>query len=136
MSLVQLELQVLQERVGLRFVFHYGYKYNGRGICYLQRTRNDENRKARQFSGVNQHLTETLSPIVQNALTSRFMTRHWVIRTFQLSYCKDRQHPAEASAKFEHTVITSELAQGLNFWSASRYLYDVIPSTSHMKLEG
>jgi len=32
--------------------------------------------------------------------------------------------------------MTIELAHGLNFWSASRYLYDVIPSTSHMNLRG
>ena len=56
--------------------------------------------------------------------------------TFQLSYCEDHQHPAVVSVKLEHTVMTNELAHGLSFWSASRYLYDVTPSTSHMNLKG
>jgi len=51
--------------------------------------------------------------------------------TFQLPCCGDRQNPAVVSAKFEHTIITNELTHRLNFWSASRYAYDVILSISH-----
>ena len=35
-----------------------------------------------------------------------------------------------------HTVITKELAHGLNFWSLSRYLYDLMPSISQVNLKG
>jgi len=38
-----------QGKVGLRSVFRDAYMYNGRETCYLQRTRNGENRKARRL---------------------------------------------------------------------------------------
>lgn len=78
----------------MRLVFHYGYKYNGYEIYYLQETRNGENKKAKRLK-----FSTEVSPIVQNA--SQVSAAH--DETFQSSRSEDRQHPAVASAKFEHT---------------------------------
>jgi len=73
---------------------------------------------------------ETVSPIIQSIRRSVSEVCDWSPKHqghVTVIICEDHQLPAAtASAKFEHTVITNELAHGLKFLSASRYLQYVI----------
>ena len=73
---------------------------------------------------------------VSNRLVTGHLSHPVIEGAFHLSYYEDCQHPTSASVKHERTVITNELAHGLNCWFLSRYLYDVMPSTSHLNLKG
>ena len=106
-------------------------------------TRNGENRKARI-----ERYRQSKSRFKENGVALRSKGQSVVCDeafnhsdvdvegAFWVSYCKDHQYPATAFAKFGHTVITNELAHGVNCWSLSRYLYDLIPSTSQVNLKG
>ena len=75
-------------------------------------------------------------PIVRVGFIVEYLGHSNVQDRFWLSYCRSYEHHVRVTAGMGHTVITNELAHGLNFWSLSRYLYNLIPSTSQVNLYG
>ena len=71
------------------------------------------------------------NPILNLATSSQMLKAHFGYHTVKTVSCA-----IETVRKSKRTVITIELAHGLNCWSLSRYLHSLIPLISVVNLEG